>query len=85
MQFDVATNFSKNNQHVKISLITLKVSAACTVQQCSNVIKFHEAILGLFQNKVVHEQKDKKCLRNTNILNYLPNFDNSSIFAVKYQ
>ena len=29
----------------------------------------------------------KKCLtnRNTNILNYLPSFDNSSIFVVKYQ
>jgi len=36
---------------------------------------------------VVHEQKDKKCLRNrpTNIWNYLPSFGNSSIFVVKYQ
>jgi len=29
--------------------------------------------------RVVHEQKDKKCLRNTNMWNYLPSFDNSSI------
>jgi len=28
---------------------------------------------------VAHKQKDKKCLRNTNILNYLPSFGNSSI------
>jgi len=30
------------NCYVKISLINLKVSAICTVQQYSNVIKFHE-------------------------------------------
>jgi len=45
----------------------------------TNVIKFHEAKFKLVSEKVVHEQKDKKCLRNTNILNYLPCFDNSSI------
>jgi len=30
------------NFYVKISLINLKVSAICTVQQYPNVIKFHE-------------------------------------------
>jgi len=30
------------NCYVKISLINLKVSAICTVQQYSNVKKFHE-------------------------------------------
>ena len=39
----------------------------------------------LFQKKVAHKQKDKKCLTNTNILNYIPSFGNSSIFVVKYQ
>jgi len=34
---------------------------------------------------VAHKQKDKKYLRNTNILNYLPSFGNSSTFVVKYQ
>ena len=34
-----------NNQHVKISLITLKVPAVCMVQQYLNVIKFREAKL----------------------------------------
>jgi len=34
------------NCYVKISLINLKVSAICTVQQYPNVIKFHEAKLG---------------------------------------
>ena len=33
------------NFYVKISLINLKVSAICTVQQCLNVIKFHEGKL----------------------------------------
>jgi len=33
--------------------------------------------------RVVHEQKDKKCLRNINMRNYLPSFDNSSVFVVK--
>ena len=33
------------NCYVKISLINLKVSAICTVQQYSNVIKFHEGKL----------------------------------------
>jgi len=41
----VATNFLNNNQHVKISLITLEVSAVCTVQQCPNGMKFHKAKL----------------------------------------
>jgi len=57
----MATNFFNNSQHVNISLITLKVSAVCTVQDYPNVIKFHEAKLRLSQNKVVHEQKDKEC------------------------
>jgi len=35
--------------------------------------------------KIAHEQKDKKCLRNTNIFNYLPSFGNSSVFVVEYQ
>jgi len=30
------------NCYVKISFMNLKVSAICTVQQYSNVIKFHE-------------------------------------------
>jgi len=30
------------NCYVKISLINLKVSAICTVQQYPNVMKFHE-------------------------------------------
>ena len=33
------------NCYVKISLINLKVSAICTVQQYPNVIKFHEGKL----------------------------------------
>jgi len=88
----VVTNFLNNNQYVKISLTALKV---CTVQQNPNIIKFHEAKLtsvleknGMWYTnirKVVHEHKDKKCLRNTNILNYLPRFDNFCIFVVKYQ
>jgi len=32
-RLDVAINFLNKNQHAKISLITLKVSAVCTVQQ----------------------------------------------------
>jgi len=55
----------KNNQHVKISLITLKVSPVCTVQHYPNVTTFHEAKLRPV-SEVVQEQKDKKCLRNTN-------------------
>jgi len=35
--------------------------------------------------KIVHEKIDKNALENTNILNYLPSFDTSSIFVVKYQ
>jgi len=34
-----------SNCYVKISLINLKVSAICTVQQYPNVIKFHKAKL----------------------------------------
>jgi len=34
-----------HNQHVKISLITLKVSVVCTVQQFPKGTKFHEAKL----------------------------------------
>jgi len=56
------TNSFINNQHVKISLMTLKVSAVCTVQQCPNVIKFHEENWGLSLEKVVHQQKDEKML-----------------------
>ena len=32
--------------YVKISLINFKVSTICTVQQYSNVIKFHKGKLG---------------------------------------
>jgi len=66
-----------------MSLITLKVSTVFTVQQYREVIKFHEAKLRPVSEKSgrLHEQKDKKCLRNTNILNYFPRFDNSSIFV----
>ena len=81
----MATNFSNNSQHVKISLITLKVSAVCTVQQYHNVIKFHEAKLRPVSEKCATRKKHKKCLRNANILNYPLSFDNSSIFVVKYQ
>jgi len=35
----------------------------------SNVIKFHEVKLRPASKKVAHEQKDKKCLRNINVLN----------------
>ena len=38
----------------------------------------HTAFLKIF--RVVHEQMDKKCLRNTNILNDFPRFDNFQIF-----
>jgi len=44
-QFEVATNFFDNNQHVKFSLITLTASAVWTIQQYPNVIKFHGARL----------------------------------------
>jgi len=42
----------------------------------------HTAFLKIFI--VVHEQKNEKCPRSTNIFNYLTRFDNSSIFVVKY-
>jgi len=35
----------RGTNFVKISLINFKVSAICTVQQYSNVIKFHEGKL----------------------------------------
>jgi len=72
------------NCYVKISLINFKVSAICTVQQYPNVIKFHECKLRPVQDKIVHEQIDKKCLKNTNISNYLPSWP-SSIFVIEYQ
>jgi len=34
----------------------------------------------VYQEKVVHEEKDKKCLRNTNILNYVQSFESSRNF-----
>jgi len=54
-RFDVAANFFSNNQHVKTSLIILKVSAVCTVQQYPNVI----VSWGLSREKMAHEQKDR--------------------------
>ena len=53
----MAPNSFNNNQHVKISLITLKVSAVCTVQQCSNVAKFHEAKLRPVSEKKLYTIK----------------------------
>ena len=50
-------------------LINLKVSAICTVHRYPNVIKFHEGKLRPVQDKIAHELIDKKCLKNTNILN----------------
>jgi len=41
----MATTIRNNNQHVKISHITSKVSAVCRVQQYLIVIKFHVAKL----------------------------------------
>jgi len=55
------------NFYVKISLSSLKVSALCTVQQYSNVIKFHEGKLRpnfvSAWDKIVHEQTDKNALK----------------------
>ena len=48
---------------VKISLINFKVSAIFTVQQYSNVIRFHEDKLRPVQDKLVHEQIDKNALK----------------------
>jgi len=48
---------------VKISLINLEVSTICTVQQYSNVIKFHEGKLRPVWYKIVHEQIDKNALK----------------------
>ena len=59
------------NCYVKISLINLKVSAICTGQRYSNVIKLHAGKLRPVWDKIVHEQIDKKCPKNTNSLNYL--------------
>jgi len=39
--------FGGTNCYVKMSLINLKVSAICTVQQYPNVIKFNEGKLRL--------------------------------------
>jgi len=50
------------NCYVKISLISLKVSAISTVQQYPNVIKFHEGKLRPVWDKIVHEQVDKNAL-----------------------
>jgi len=55
------------NCYAKISLFSLQVSAICTAQQHPNVIKFHEGKLRPVYEKMVHEQIDKKCLRNTKI------------------
>ena len=74
------------NCFVKISLNNLKVSAICRVQQYPNVFKFHEAKLRPVSETIVHEQMDKKCLKNTNILNYsISQVDTSSIFVVEYR
>jgi len=51
--------------------------------QETKTVYTHTAFLKIFG--VVHEKMDQKCLRNTNMLNDLPHFDNSSIFVVKYQ
>jgi len=50
------------NCYVKISLINLKVSAICKVQQYPNAIKFMMANWGLSE-KIVHEKIDNKCLK----------------------
>ena len=47
------------NCYVKVSLINLKVSAICTVQEYPNVINFHEGKLKSAEDKIVHEQIDK--------------------------
>jgi len=54
-------------------------------RQARNKIKVytHTAFQKIF--RVVYEQKDKKCLTNTNMLNYLPHFDSSNLFVIKYQ
>jgi len=62
------------NFYVKVSFISLKVSAICTVQQYLDVIKFHEGKLRPVYDKTVHEQTDKKCLKHTNSLIYLPSW-----------
>jgi len=63
----VNINFFNNNQHVKISLITLKVSAVCTVQKYPNVIKFQKAKLKpISENKWYTNKRIKIYLRNTN-------------------
>jgi len=46
-----------------------------TKSKCARTLHFRKF-------SVVHEQKDKKCRRNTNMLNYLQRFDNSSIFVI---
>jgi len=93
----VTTNSFNNTQHVRISLINLKVSAVCTFQHCPNVIKFHEAKLRPVSEKsyslqcrlllveALHQQKDEKCLRNTNILNISKILTIPAYFWLKYQ
>jgi len=63
-RLDVAINFFNDNQHVKI-YHSEKFQQFARFN--SNVIKFHEVKMACFRKKVAHEQKDKKCLRNTNI------------------
>jgi len=48
---------------VKISLISLKVSAIFTVQQYPKVIKFYEGKLRPVWEKILHEQIDKNSLK----------------------
>ena len=54
------------NCYVKISLISLNVSAICTVQQYPNVYKvsWGQIEACLRQNSRLYEQIDKKCLKN---------------------
>ena len=82
----MTTNVFNHNQHVKISLITLKVSAVYTVQQYPKVIKFHEAKLKpVSESKWYTNKRINICLRNINIIHYHLSFDNSNIFVVTYQ
>ena len=74
----MTTNYFNNSQHVNISLITLKVSAVCTVQY-PNVVKFHEAkIEACLRKKWCRNKKKKNALEIDAvhalicILNYLP-------------
>ena len=51
--------FFNNSQHVKISLITLKVSAVCTVHHTLILQSFTRPNWGLSLKKAVHKQKEK--------------------------